>query len=124
MLNLSQTLLTLIKRLETELKEIQEFMNSDDHEDDDWENTREYYEIAEDELLDQIKCLRSFETNFPSIYIGDNKASIVEELIVKCKSRLKAGLKGLIETQDSRIEKEIQTLREEIKLLAEILAVR
>ena len=120
MLNLSQTLLTLIKRLETELKEIQEFMNSDDHEDDDWENTREYYEIAEDELLDQIKCLRSFETNFPSIYIGDNKASIVEELIVKCKSRLK----GLLETQDSRIEKEIQTLREEIKLLAEILAVR
>ena len=28
----SQTFLTLIKRLETELKEIQEFMNSDDHE--------------------------------------------------------------------------------------------
>lgn len=121
MLNLSQTLLTLIKRLETELKEIQEFMNSDDHEeDDDWENTREYYEIAEDELLDQIKCLRGFETNFPSGYIGDNKASVVEELIVVTSERLK----GLLETQDSRIEKEIQTLREEIKLLTEILAVR
>ena len=121
----SQTFLTLIKRLETELKEIQEFMNSDDHEeDDDWENTREYYEIAEDELLDQIKCLRSFETNFPSGYIGDNKASIVEKLIVVTSERLKAGLRGLLETQDSRIEKEIQTLREEIKLLAEILAVR
>jgi DNA-directed RNA polymerase specialized sigma54-like protein len=114
MLNLSQTLLTLIKRLERELKEIQEFMNSDDHEeDDDWENTREYYEIAEDELLDQIKCLRSFE-NFPSGYIGDNKASIVEKLIIVMSERLNYELG----------EKEIQTLREEIKLLAEILAAR
>ena len=114
----TEILTNLIKRLEAELKQTRNFIEEGDEDDDDWENTIEYYEIALDELTNQINCLRSFE-NFPKTYIGDIKARVVDELISNHKSELK-----LKESQDSRIEKEVNELREEIKILEEILALR
>lgn len=62
----------LIKSLELALAEQQEayayhqsMYEIGEEQDDDWENTREYYEMKMDELSDQISCLKAFKAGIP-----------------------------------------------------------
>lgn len=119
-----EVLTNLINKLGIQLEKCRKIMEEGDDDDDDWENTREYYEIEEDDLTDKISCLKTLAESFPTEYVGDSRARIVNELIVELKQRLKLGLFALKETQDLRIEKEISELREEIQILEKLLAIR
>ena len=101
----------LIKKLEKKLEGVRDFMNNESHshdDDDDWENTRELWEMSEDKLTDQIRCLSSFEC-YPSTYVGDDKAKVIAELILQLKA-------------DS--EQESHEINADITILEEILAIR
>lgn len=78
-----------------------------EEEDDDWENTREYYEIIIDELSDQISCLKAFKDSMP-------EAKDVKVLEHLCRQKQK----DLKFTNDPNT---VANLEEEIAFLLKLL---
>lgn len=104
----------LIKSLELALAEQQEaydyhqsMYEIGEEEDDDWENTREYYEMIIDELSDQISCLKAVKDGTP-------EAKDVKVLEHLCHQKHK----DLKFTNDLNM---VATLEEEIAFLSNLL---
>ena len=102
-----QILANLVARLEIELKEVTEYIEEGDEDDDDWGNTIEAYEMAKEELESRIEVLTELINKYPSSYIGDGKSLTLEYLMADLKSeRVRAD-----EEEKISLSKEIETLQ-------------
>ena len=108
-----QILANLVARLKIELKEVTEYIEEGDEDDDDWENTIEVCEMAKCDLESRIEVLTELINDFPSSYIGDGRSLTLEYLMADLKSdRVRAD------------EEEKITLSKEIETLQKILDIR